>query len=60
MRMIRKEMHAHARMNAGKGGTTTPAKGPSSLNLNDMKTVLEEQRNEMNKAMSTLPKTLET
>ena len=29
------------------------------MNLNDMKTILEEHRDEMHKAMNTLPKTVE-
>ena len=59
MRMIRKDMHAYSRMNGRKGGIATPDKSTSSMNLTDMKTILEEHRNEMNKAMNTLPKTVE-
>ena len=59
MRMVRKDMRAHSRMNDRKGGTATPDRSTSSMNLTDMRTILEEHRNEMHKAINTLPKTVE-
>ena len=40
-------------------GTTTPGESPATLNFNDVKTILEEHKTEMNKAMNTSPKTVE-
>ena len=45
MRMVRKEMRAYSRMNNNKGGTATPDRSTSSVNLTDMRTILEEHKN---------------